>query len=174
MKILLASAAALVALTASPLSAQAETTLGSLTCRSDGATGYIIGSSENVVCDFKPANSAQPTEIYAGTFDTIGLDIGVTGETIMEWTVLAATDVYEPSSLAGKYVGATADASFAAGGGVKVLTGGPNGGFSLQPLSVQAQEGINAALGITQFTLVAASPLPTVKVVPVVPVAPAQ
>ena len=47
---------------------------------------------------------------------------------------------------------------FAAGGGVKLLTGGPNNGFSLQPLSVQAQEGVNAALGVTKFTLVSAVP----------------
>ena len=77
----------------------------------------------------------------------------------MAWNVLAATDAYQPTSLAGTYSGASADASFAAGGGVKLLTGGPDGGFSLQPLSVQAQEGVNAALGVTKFTLVPAVPV---------------
>jgi hypothetical protein len=157
MKILLATAA-LASLLAAPMAAQADTALGILTCKSDGATGYIIGSSENVICDFVPANAAQATEVYTGTLDNIGLDIGVTGETVMSWNVLADTDAYQPSQLAGTYVGASADASFAAGGGVKLLTGGPNGGLSLQPLSVQAQEGVNAALGVTKFTLVSASP----------------
>jgi len=166
MKILLASALAFTALAAAPLAAQAETTLGQLTCKSDGATGYIIGSSENVICDFAPANSAAPLEVYSGTLNTIGLDVGVTGETVMTWSVLAATDKYEPSSLAGEYTGVSADASVAAGGGVKVLTGGPNGGFSLQPLSVQAQEGLNAAVGVTKFTLTAATPVVPVVVVP--------
>ena len=166
MKILLASTIALVALTAAPLAAQAETTLGQLTCKSDGSTGYIIGSSENVICDFSPANSAAPMEVYAGTLNTIGLDVGVTGQTIMTWSVLAESDKYEPSSLAGEYIGASADASVAAGVGVKVLTGGPNGGFSLQPLSVQAQEGLNAAIGVTKFTLKAAAPVVPIVVVP--------
>lgn len=178
MKSLLIATTALGALLALPLGAQAETTLGQLTCKSEGSTGYIIGSSENVTCDFQPANSALPVEIYAGTFNTIGIDLGVTGETVMTWTVLAESDAYEPSALAGKYVGAAADASFAAGGGVKILTGGPNGGFSLQPLSVQAQEGVNAALGVTEFTLVSAVPanveVVPVEVVPVVPAVPAN
>lgn len=175
MKLLLASAALTAALFAGSFPSYAETTLGSLTCRSEGAVGYIVGSSENVVCEFKPANSAQPVEVYAGTLKNVGLDVGITGETIMEWTVLAATDAYAPSSLAGTYVGASADASVVAGGGVKVLTGGPDGGFSLQPLSVQAQAGINAAIGVTEFTLVAVKPA-TIEVVPVdvVPVIPAK
>ena len=163
MKILLATAA-FASLLAAPLAAHADTALGVLTCKSDGSVGYIIGSSENVICDFAPANAAQPTEVYSGTLDNIGLDIGVTGETVMAWNVLATTDAYQPSSLAGTYSGASADASFAAGGGVKLLTGGPDGGFSLQPLSVQAQEGVNAALGVTKFTLVAAVPAGAVAV----------
>jgi hypothetical protein len=166
MKIIVASALALASLAALPLAAQAATTLGQLTCKSEGATGYIIGSSENVICDFAPANAAAPVEVYTGTLNTIGLDVGVTGQTIMTWSVLAESDKYEPSSLAGEYAGASADASVAAGGGVKVLTGGPNGGFSLQPLSVQAQEGLNAAVGVTKFTLKAAVPVVPVVVVP--------
>ena len=116
MKILLATAA-FASLLAAPLAAHADTALGVLTCKSDGSVGYIIGSSENVICDFAPANAAQPTEVYSGTLDNIGLDIGVTGETVMAWNVLATTDAYQPSSLAGTYSGASADASFAAGGG---------------------------------------------------------
>ncbi|MCQ8780838.1 DUF992 domain-containing protein [Mangrovibrevibacter kandeliae] len=143
-----------------PMSAFADAKLGTLTCHSDGHTGFIIGSSDNVVCAFTPANDAIGEEVYAGTISNIGLDVGITGETLMTWTVLAASlDTYEPGSLAGTYVGASADASFAAGGGAKVLVGGPSDGFTLQPLSLQAQEGVNAALGVTNFTLKAAHPV---------------
>ena len=136
--------------------ARAETKLGVLSCSSDGATGFIIGSSENVACAFKPANAAGRTEGYAGTLDTFGLDVGVTGETQMAWVVLSAgAGAYAPGSLAGSYVGASADASVAAGGGVKVLVGGAGGAITLQPLSIQTQEGINAAVGVTKFTLAA-------------------
>ncbi|WP_102958683.1 DUF992 domain-containing protein [Mangrovicella endophytica] len=154
MKAILFSAALAGALLAGSAAARADAELGSLTCHSEGSTGFIIGSSENVLCEFTPANNALPKEVYTGTLSSLGLDVGVTGETVMKWVVLAATpDKYSPASLAGSYVGASADASFAAGAGVKVLVGGPNGGFTLQPLSVQAQEGVNAAIGVTKFTL---------------------
>jgi hypothetical protein len=142
--------------------AQAGVTLGSLTCLSEGSTGYIIGSSENVACTFTPANDAAAEETYVGTLNQFGLDIGVTGETVMEWVVLAGSaDVYQPGILAGRYVGASANASFAAGGGANLLVGGPSDGLTLQPLSLQAQEGVNAAVGVSEFTLA-----PAVEVVP--------
>lgn len=161
MKTALSSLALAAAITTAPLlasSASAETKLGALTCYSEGSTGFIIGSSENLVCEFSPANDAQPKEIYNATLNTFGLDVGVTGETVMQWIVLAASlDAYAPNSLAGTYVGASADASVAAGGGVNLLVGGPQDGFTLQPVSLQAQEGINAAIGVSSFTLEPAS-----------------
>ncbi|MEF2073160.1 DUF992 domain-containing protein [Consotaella aegiceratis] len=154
MRTALASATVLAGLLAAPLAAHADAELGSLTCHSEGHTGFIVGSSENLLCEFDPANSQEPPETYTATLDTFGLDVGVTGDTVMEWTVLAASpDAYKPWSLEGTYSGAKADASFAAGAGVKVLVGGPDSGFTLQPLSVQAQEGVNAAIGVTKFTL---------------------
>lgn len=168
MKKLLSSAAVAAALLALPVAAHADAKLGSLTCHSKGATGFIIGSSETVFCDFNPANADLPREAYLGTLNTFGLDIGVTGDTVMEWTVLAASpSSYSPRSLAGSYVGASAEATAAVGAGVKVLVGGPNNGFTLQPVSVQAQEGLNAAVGVTKFTLVPAQQAePAVAVTP--------
>lgn len=144
---------------ASAAQAQSGVTLGSLTCLSEGSTGYIIGSSENVACTFE-AVGGSGSETYVGTLDKFGLDIGVTGQTVMEWAVLAATDdVYAPGALAGTYVGASASASFAVGAGANLLVGGNENGFTLQPVSVQAQEGVNAALGVTEFTLQPAIPV---------------
>ncbi|MGK2229273.1 DUF992 domain-containing protein, partial [Devosia sp.] len=64
-----------------------------------------------------------------------------------------STDAYSSGSLAGQYVGASAEVSLGLGAGANVLVGGSNDGFMLQPLSVQGQTGINVAVGITGFQL---------------------
>ena len=51
-------------------------------------------------------------------------------------------------------VGAAADASLGLGAGAKVLVGGNNKSIVLQPLSVQAQTGINLAVGVSGLELV--------------------
>lgn len=137
--------------------------IGFLGCHSDGSTGFVIGSSEELVCEFTPAGGGQP-EIYNAELNTFGLDVGVTGRTIMQWAVVqAGEEAYEPYNLAGTYVGASAEASALVGGGANVLVGGGNEGFTLQPVSIQEQEGINAAIGVSRFTLEpAAAAAPTV------------
>jgi hypothetical protein len=50
--------------------------------------------------------------------------------------------------LSGTYVGASAEATLAAGLGANVLVGGSNRSVALQPLSVQGQVGLNIAAGI--------------------------
>ncbi|MEN3793017.1 DUF992 domain-containing protein [Fulvimarina sp. MAC3] len=155
-----ASAAVLTFLSIAPASAAVE--VGTLGCHGEGSTGYVIGSSEDLVCEFTPAGGDQPTELYGATLDTFGLDVGVTGRTVMTWAVVTVDGAtYQPNSLAGTYVGATADASAIVGGGANVLVGGSNDSFSLQPVSVTAQEGINAAVGVSKFTLTAAQPVVT-------------
>ena len=58
-----------------------------------------------------------------------------------------------PAHWPADYVGASAEASAAIGAGANVLVGGSNRTFTLQPLSVQAQTGVNLAIGITEFKL---------------------
>ena len=140
--------------------ASAEVNVGTLGCHSDGSTGFIIGSSDELVCEFTPAGNGQ-REVYAGTLNTYGLDIGVTGRTVMTWAVVTADgNAYQQSALSGTYIGASADASVVVGGGGKILVGGANDSFSLQPLSIQAQEGINAAIGVSKLTLAPAVAVP--------------
>ncbi|MEE2951670.1 MAG: DUF992 domain-containing protein [Pseudomonadota bacterium] len=154
---------------------QAELRVGTLGCHGEGSTGFIIGSSENLVCEFTPA-SGQTGEVYAATLDTFGLDVGVTGRTVMTWAVVMADgDSYQPNGLSGTYVGATADASAIVGGGANLLVGGSNDSYTLQPLSVTAQEGINAAIGVSKLTLQPAVPVPAQRApvaVPATPVTP--
>lgn len=56
--------------------------------------------------------------------------------------------------LMGRYAGVAADASIGVGGGANVLIGGSNDAISLQPLSLQRQAGVSAALGVAEVELV--------------------
>ena len=60
---------------------------------------------------------------------------------------------YAPGSLAGVYIGASAEATVVVGLGANVLVGGSQKQFALQPLSVQAQTGLNLAVGVTELDL---------------------
>lgn len=156
MKHLLVLAASVALLAASPAAnAQNEgIELGVLECRVEGGAGFIIGSTKNVLCTYTPADNSLAPENYHGEIHKIGLDVGVTGETHIAWVVLGPNrDIYAPGALAGNYVGASAEASVAVGAGANLLVGGSDKTFTLQPLSVQAQTGLNLAIGIADFRL---------------------
>jgi hypothetical protein len=55
--------------------------------------------------------------------------------------------------LTGTYVGASAEATIAAGLGANVLVGGSDRSVALQPLSVQGQVGLNIAAGVSSLEL---------------------
>jgi hypothetical protein len=66
-----------------------------------------------------------------------------------------------PSDLAGNYSGVQAGASFGVGLGTNAMTGGSNNSFALQPVSPQAQTGLNVAAGLSGLALTpAAGPKP--------------
>lgn len=129
---------------------QSRVQLGTLECSLSSSIGLVVGSQRNVNCLFKFAGG--PPEAYAGTMTRIGLDIGVTGGGAIIWTVFAGTDRYM-GMLTGTYVGASAEASVAAGLGANVLVGGSNNSVALQPLSVQGQVGFNIAAGVGSLDL---------------------
>jgi len=152
----------LAALAASTLPAitatqQSSSKLGMLDCVVDGGTGFIIGSTKDVACTFTPANKEVASEAYTGVVKKFGLDVGGTHKTVMQWLVLAPTEkAYDPGALAGDYVGVGAEATVGVGAGANLLVGGSEKTFTLQPLSVQAQSGLNVAAGVTSFHLEAA------------------
>ena len=151
----LATATLALAILASPASAQeAGVDLGLLDCQIEGGAGFIIGSSKDLSCTFHPAEQAFAPETYFGVVNKWGIDIGVTNYTTMQWLVLAPSrDIYAPGALAGDYFGASAEITAAIGAGANLLIGGSSQSFTLQPLSVQTQTGINLALGVSQFQL---------------------
>ncbi len=153
----LAAASALTAASilgfAGAANAQDRVKVGSLDCVVEGGTGFIVGSTKNLTCTYTPSGGG-PKEQYAGTVKKFGLDVGVTGKTLIKWLVMAPTkDAYKPGALAGDYAGVGAEASVGAGVGANALVGGSHDTFALQPVSVQAQQGLNLAVGFQSFTL---------------------
>lgn len=153
---LLAAIAAITLAAAAPAAAQQRgIELGLLDCVVEGGTGFIFGSTKDVSCTYTPNNDDFDAESYFGVISKYGIDIGTTEAGFMRWLVLAPSDnIYAPGALAGDYVGASAEASAGVGAGANLLVGGAGGEtFTLQPLSVQTQTGINFALGVAQFQL---------------------
>jgi hypothetical protein len=128
--------------------------VGRLECIIHGGVGMIVGSSKKLNCTYTPSDPNIPKEDYVGSVTKIGLDVGVTGKSVMQWLVLAPTKSgYGPGALAGNYAGASAEASAVVGAGANVLVGGSDRTFTLQPISVQSQTGVNVAAGVTSFHL---------------------
>lgn len=157
MKKLIFLAAAAAALSAAVPVANAQNAgikLGVLECTVRGGTGFIVGSTKELLCTFTSADGGTPRDNYHGTISKIGLDVGTTGNSVLAWAVLAPSkDILSTGTLAGSYYGATAEAAVVVGAGANLLVGGSNQSFMLQPLSVQANTGVNAALAVTGFHL---------------------
>jgi len=128
--------------------------LGVLDCAIGGGTGFIFGSSKDLSCTFTPADKSFAPEAYFGAVNKYGLDIGTTKQSVMRWLVLTPLkNIYAPGALAGDYVGASAEVTATVGAGANLLVGGSSQAFTLQPLSLQTQTGINIAIGVSQFQL---------------------
>ena len=143
--------AALAALaTVSSAQAQSRVEVGVLTCTAAGSTGFIIGSTRDIRCRF---NRQGRDEFYSGTINRFGLDIGTTQQAQITWAVLAPTSNVPPRSLVGTYGGLSAEATVGGGVGANALIGGSAKSIVLQPLSVQAQQGLNIAAGVASLQL---------------------
>ncbi len=126
--------------------------VGRLSCDVEGGVGLLIGSSKDMVCEFHRRNGRS--EVYEGTIDKLGIDIGITGRTHIEWVVFSVRDRDVPrGSLAGTYVGASAEATVGVGLGGNWLVGGSRNGFALQPWSIQGQTGLNYSWTLTRLEL---------------------
>lgn len=141
-------AMAVAALAAAP--AQARVRAGVLTCQVAPGVSFIVGSNKALTCQYKSVRGF--TERYTGRINRVGLDLGFTTGGTLVWAV------YAPSrrgrgALAGDYLGASAEATVAAGVGANALLGGSNRSITLQPLSVGAQQGLDLAVAVSGLTL---------------------
>jgi hypothetical protein len=99
--------------------------VGVLECHVKDGVGLIIMEKEKMSCTFTPVNGSP--EKYAGNIHKYGLAIGVTAGTVIVWGVISANPTYQPWSLAGKYIGISADASVGLGVGANALIAGQRG-----------------------------------------------
>lgn len=125
---------------------------GTLTCRGRGSVGLIVGSRQRLSCVFAPAGEA-PSQRYSARITRLGLDLGVKGPSVMVWTVLGASAAQPQVDLSGRFAGVSANASIGVGAGANALIGGSGNSIVLQPLSVQAQTGVNVAAGVAGLQL---------------------
>ncbi|MEZ5845051.1 MAG: DUF992 domain-containing protein [Hyphomicrobiaceae bacterium] len=144
-----AVAASLIA-ASEPARSQPAVQIGMLNCEVAGGAGFVLGSSKPLTCLLQRPG---PDESYTGSIDKIGIDIGQTSKTVIQWAVLAASKDIPRGALAGTYGGLTGEATIGVGLGANVLVGGLKNSIALQPVSVQAQQGLNLAAGIATLTL---------------------
>ena len=148
----LTAAAALAPLIASPAMAQSNVKVGTLTCDVSAGIGMLITQKQTMICAFDPANGGPPDK-YTGRIEQFGLALGAVQQGTMVWGVLAPASGVPHGALAGTYGGVGAQATAGAGLGANLLVGGTGRAFSLQPLAVQGQTGLNFAAGVTTLTL---------------------
>lgn len=125
--------------------------IGLLQCNVAPGVGLIITSTRALSCRF--SRSYGPPDFYVGTITNFGLALGTTGPGRLAWQVYAATPEPGRYALAGHYSGASADVSFGPGFGANALVGGNARSIGLQPISVNAQPGVDVTAGITGLTL---------------------
>jgi len=147
-----AFAALALASVSMPAVSQDQVEIGRLSCDVDGGLGFIIGSSKDMSCAF--IRAGQETEYFDGTIKKLGLDIGFTAASRIEWLVFSANpSQVEESSLAGTYVGASSEASLGVGLGANWLVGGSERGVALQPWSAQGSLGLNLTMAVATLEL---------------------
>ncbi|MEI8144930.1 MAG: DUF992 domain-containing protein [Alphaproteobacteria bacterium] len=134
--------------------AQSAVRVGTLRCNVSAGIGLLITSTRDINCLYQPQRGRR--EAYRGSIRRFGLDLGATTPGVLVWGVVAQTRRPGRGALAGEYVGGTAEATVGAGLGVNALVGGSNRAYSLQPLSVEGQLGLNLAVGVADLTLVSA------------------
>ena len=142
-----------------PALAQENTQVGTLTCDVSAGVGMILTQKQTMICQFAPANGG-PQETYLGRIDEFGVALGAVSQGRLIWGVLAPSSGVPRGALSGTYTGVGAQASAGAGVGANVLVGGTGRAFSLQPVSISGQTGLNIAGGVTTVTLLPPPPPP--------------
>ena len=144
---------AIAALGASIASANAlpPVRAGILQCQGGQNVGFVVGSVTSLECVFR--SEGRRPEPYVAKVQRIGLDLGVTEQTQLSWSVSAPNSRLGRGELAGSYGGVGANASIGIGGGGNFLVGGPANAYALQPISLQGQTGLNVTAGIAGLEL---------------------
>jgi hypothetical protein len=124
---------------------------GILQCQGGQNVGFVVGSVTSLECVFR--SEGRRPEPYIARVQRIGLDLGITEQTQLSWSVSAPNSRLGRGELAGSYGGVGANASIGVGGGGNFLVGGPANAYALQPISLQGQTGLNVTAGIAGLEL---------------------
>jgi len=144
-------AAGFAALICAAQAQQGRVQAGVLECRGGPNVGLIVGSVTNLGCVFRSPN--RPDDLYVATVTKVGIDLGITDQTVLSWAVFAPTAQLGVGDLSGNYGGVDASAAVGLGLGGNVMIGGSQNSFALQPLSVQGQTGLSVAGGLQGLSL---------------------
>jgi Protein of unknown function (DUF992) len=125
--------------------------IGTLACNVSPGVGFVVTSRQALSCRF--SRSYGPPEYYVGTITKFGLALGAIGPGRLVWEVFSATPEPGRFALAGEFTGATAELTLGVGLGANALVGGNAHSIALQPLSVNAQTGVDIAAGVGALVL---------------------
>jgi hypothetical protein len=149
---------ATVALVASFASASAQQVrIGVLECTGGQNVSFLVGSNSQLNCVFQ--SEGGRAEGYIAHIRRFGVDLGFTQTTTVQWTAFAPVTRVPNGALAGSYGGVGSNASVGVGFGGNFLIGGRANSYSLQPISVQGQTGLNVAAGIVALDLEPTGPI---------------
>ena len=133
-------------------SAQQRAKIGTLRCNLAPTVGMIVIERQRLSCMYTP-DGPFPPEHYVGRITTVGLNLGVNNGGRMAWGVMAGATGPLRGALGGSYAGVSADAAVGVGLGANALVGGSNRSFALQPLSVEANTGLDITAGVSTLRL---------------------
>jgi hypothetical protein len=148
-------ASVILALCGGSASAQSYAKAGVLSCDVSAGIGMILVQKQRLNCLFTNQQGGPP-EAYVGAITEYGVALGEVAAGHLVWGVLSSIEGVPHGALAGTYAGVGAEATVGVGAGANALIGGSQRAFSLQPLSVEGQVGVNVAAGITAIKLEAA------------------
>ena len=133
-------------------SAQTRTKVGTLRCNLAPTIGLIVIERQRLACLYTP-DGPWPPERYFGHVTTVGVDLGINRGGQMAWAVLAPVTGRIRGGLRGTYVGVSADAAVGVGLGANAIVGGSGRSFALQPVSVEANAGLDLTAGVSRLRL---------------------
>jgi hypothetical protein len=148
---ILAVALAMLGTVSMPAAAKTTVKVGILSCGIAPGIGYIVMSQKKLSCVYQSSRGGR-VETYRGKITRIGLDIGMTHQSVVVWAVMAPAKP-KRGALQGSYGGVSAEATAIVGFGANILIGGFQKSITLQPISIQTQTGLDLAAGIAGLSL---------------------
>ena len=148
---LIGALCAIVLISAQAYAGDAGVKVGTLKITVIPGSGHnlIIRSSSDIEAVF--TDSAGKTEHYIGEMGVkLGVDLTYKTEEQVGYLVFSPAADYKTGSYAleGKYFGTAASASVGAGVSARMLLGGFDKSFTLQPLALGVNKGAGASLGL--------------------------